>query len=605
MSTRRIVFITMFLCVAAMVCRTPVAAQQRDSVHLRFATYLGGKTFEQARDITCDAQGNVYVTGGTSSRDFPTTPGAYDRTFATGGTSLGSGGPMDVFVTKFDRNGRLLWSTYVGGPNYDRAYAMEVDDSGYLYIAGRAGEGFPTTPGVLQPAFAGDTLPNGAYGKQDGFVAKLSPDGSRLVWSTYFGRQDGGICRDMHIDARGNVYLAQPGVLGPHPHVTAGAYQTRHAGGEDAVVAKLAPDASSVIWASYYGGSGADGGGPTVRVGPGGRVWMVGSTNSRNLPVTSTAFDTSYNGGSNDVFVVCFEADGSAIRYGAYLGGSATEGTETHNLAIDGDGNAFVTSGTNSADFPTTPGALQRTMRGTSDAYITKISSDGSTLLASTYLGGSSSDFTEGIRADAAGRVTVGGGTSSADFPVTADAAQKTLAGAGDAFAARFTPDLGRTEYATFFGGTLAEGARCTWSDDNGSLYIAGQTLSPALPLLRAAQPALADTAGREDAFVASYTVPDPVSDIHSTPAAAEWRMSIHPHPAYGVTRFVASAERQGGTAVLYTLAGLEAASFTLTPQDGGGAAAVFDVSHLPAGLYILRYGAIRAQPLLIVPSSR
>ncbi|MEZ5914522.1 MAG: fibronectin type III domain-containing protein [Parvularculaceae bacterium] len=108
------------------------------------------------RDIAFDAAGNIYLTGGAFSADFPTTPGAYDRTFATGGASTGSAGASDVFVMKFNRSGALVWSTLIGGPNYDRAYGVEIAPDGGVIVAGRAGEGYPTTPGVAQPAFAGD-----------------------------------------------------------------------------------------------------------------------------------------------------------------------------------------------------------------------------------------------------------------------------------------------------------------------------------------------------------------------------------------------------------------------------------------------------------------
>jgi len=143
--------------------------------------------WEQARDIAFDSRGNVIVVGGTSASDFRTTPGAYDRTYGDGtaGTGLGNAGQTDVFVVKLDSNGRLLWSTFLGGPNYDRAYAVEIGPGDDIFIGGRAGAGFPTTAGVIQRTFAGD--------------------GGTLKWSTYFGESGPGFVRDIAVDAQGRV----------------------------------------------------------------------------------------------------------------------------------------------------------------------------------------------------------------------------------------------------------------------------------------------------------------------------------------------------------------------------------------------------------------
>ena len=154
------------------------------SYSMDFATYLGGGSFDSIRDVAVDAQGNIAAVGGTGSPDFPTTPGAYCRALGTGGQSLGDAGACDAFVAKFDRGGKLLWSTYLGGPNYDRAYGVEVDGAGNIYVCGRAGEGFPVTQGAFQTRFA-DTSggKRGFYGKQNGFAAKFTPDG-KLLWAS-------------------------------------------------------------------------------------------------------------------------------------------------------------------------------------------------------------------------------------------------------------------------------------------------------------------------------------------------------------------------------------------------------------------------------------
>ena len=183
-------------------CGTNAAAA--DQYEIGFSTFLGGSDWEHARDVFVDDDGNVYLTGGTQSADFPTTNGVFQRQQDVSGNQVGSGGYCDAFVCKFDADGQLLWSTYLGGPNYDRAYAVEVDAAGYVYVSGRAGPGFPVTSGSFQSQFKGTD--NGIYGMQNGFVAKLKPDGSAIQWAAYVGV--GQLCRDVSIDDDGDVYLA-------------------------------------------------------------------------------------------------------------------------------------------------------------------------------------------------------------------------------------------------------------------------------------------------------------------------------------------------------------------------------------------------------------
>lgn len=489
----------------AMLRSLPATAQ---TTKIEFSTYLGGSGLENLRDIATDSLGNIYVTGGTSSADFPTTAGAYDRTFATGGTSLGSGGPMDVFVAKFTPQGQLVWSTYLGGPNYDRAYALEVDRQGFVYVGGRAGEGFPTTPGVVQPAFAGDDRPNTAYGKQDPFIAKLSPDGSTLVWSTYFGSEDAGIIRDFDIDSIGNVFVVAPGCDSLFPHITAGAFQTAKPGGADMVVAKISNDGSRVIWASYVGGSLGDGSGPSVRVDEAGHAYFIGATASQDLPVTPNAFDRDYNGGRTDFMIGKFLPDGSGLVYLTYFGGAGEEGLETHNIAVDGLGQAYICGYTTSTNLPVTAGAFQRTYGGGgNDVPLAKFSSDGTRLLACSYLGGPAADGSQGIALSTAGNIVVGGASQAGAFPTTPDAYQSTPRGAGDIMVAVLSGDLSTLRYSTLLGGTSNDDGRTAWMDRNGTFYVAGHSASSDYPRVNSSIP----HAGGHDGVITKFvTVASP-----------------------------------------------------------------------------------------------
>jgi len=492
--------------------------QEARAYELNFSTYIGGSGYEQTRDIYVDSQGYIYVVGGTASADFPTTPGAYDTTFDNRCGQCGSDGPMDVFVMKFDPNGQLIWSTYLGGPNYDRAYAVEVDKQGYVFIGGRAGDGFPTTAGTIQPNFGGDSDINHAYGPQDGFIAKLSPTGKQLIWATYFGGNDGSFFRDIDIDSQGNVYGALTRVSSPNPHITPGALQTGLSGGYDGVITKISADGTRVLWATYFGGSGKfDLGTPSIRVAPGDLyVYVSGGTRSPDIPTTPGAYDTKL-GGISDIHIAKFSANGKFI-FGTYLGGSDIEYGDTHNLAIDAQGNVIIAATTKSRDFPVTQNAWQRRYGGsggrfnqTGDGFIAKLSSDGSRLLASTFLGGNSGEGLEGVGVDPHGNVYVTGGTWSANFPITNTAFQKNISGRVDGYLSKLSPDLSKLLYSTYIGGGNWDLGLSTPVYSDGTFYFTGQTNSVNWPTFNAFQ--FSFNGGKYDAVLVKLTVRNEISN--------------------------------------------------------------------------------------------
>ena len=471
-------------------------ASARGSSHPVFSTFIGGGGYEQVRDVAIGTDGSIYITGGTASPDFPTTAGAFDRTLDTSGAKV-----MDVFVAKLDSAGAIVWSTLLGGPEYDRAYAIEVDSLGYVYVAGRAGAGFPTTPGSVQPDFAGDADMNALYGPQDGFIAKLAPDGAAVEWCTYFGGGDRGFIRDLDIDGDGNVYIVETETSMANPHITPGAVQTVQRGKYDAVVARLSADGRSVEWATYFGGTDNDFFGPSIRVTAEGRVVVSGTVTSPDMQTTSCAFDTTYNG-AEDIFIAVLNTTGTELLLGTYLGGSGSDGSETHELAIDRDGSIVVAVNTSSTDFPVAATAFQRTYggsggRGTGlhtnyafDGCIARLSRDGSTLLASTFFGGGAGDGIEGIGTDGEGNIYISGATFSPDFPAGDSSYQRDHRGNGDQFVAVLSPDLSHLLYFSYIGSAEADYGRTLCVDPQGNICVAGETASPGFPVVRAADPA-------------------------------------------------------------------------------------------------------------------
>jgi hypothetical protein len=471
------------------VCLLSVHAEADPGTYrLAFSTYLGGaKRWDQARDVCVDAKGNVYITGGTTSVDFPTTEGAFDRTYNQGGDAIGSGGNCDVFVSKFDASGKLVWSTFLGGPNYDRGYGIKVDAEGCVYVCGRAGPGFPVTAGAFQTTFLG--IGASIYGKNNGFVAKLKPDGSGLVWASYVGA--GSLCRDFDIDRQGNVFthLAFENTVDATVDALpaswfAKAAQSKRSGGTENGVIKIAADGASVMWATWLGGTGDEQKEASVRVNAAGQPCLLFWTKSTDIATTPGAYDRSHNGGQ-DAYLVKVSADGSSIRWATYFGGAGDSGgCSTHNLALDSAGHAVISQWATAGDLPVTEGTFQNTFGGgKSDALVARFDDSGN-LVASTLLGGNGEEDFDGIAVDASGRVFVTGQTSSSDFRCTPDAFQSAPGGHKDAVLAVLSPDLKRLEYATRMGGPKWDYGRSGCLGANGDLYITGSSAGDGWPVL-------------------------------------------------------------------------------------------------------------------------
>src|SRR5213078_94557 len=232
---------------------------------LFYSTFLGGRGDDTGLRVAVDAAGNAYVTGLTGSSNFPTTPGAYQTTFA---------GVEDAFVTKLDPTGSaLVYSTFLGGGGFDEGTAIGVDAARNAHVTGLTGSSnFPTTPGAFQTTFAG--------GSFDAFVTKLNFTGSALVYSTFFGGSgfDRGV--GLAVDAAGNAYVTGLTDSSNLP-TTAEAFQTTIGGSSDAFVTKLDPAGSVLAYSSYLGGSGQEDG-LGIAVDTAGNAYVTGRTGSTN-----------------------------------------------------------------------------------------------------------------------------------------------------------------------------------------------------------------------------------------------------------------------------------------------------------------------------------
>jgi hypothetical protein len=373
---------------------TFVTKVSADGATLVYSTYLGGLRDDIGHDIAVDASGAAFVVGTTNSPDFPTTPGAYD----TGAASL-----YDAFVTKLSPDGSsLVYSTLLGDLDNDAAQSVAVGTGGVACVAGAAGAGFPTTSGAY------DTTWNG---NGDVFVAKVSADGTSLVRSTFVGGSSEDGAAALALDAQGAVYVTGQTRSSNFPVSSGAAY----AGNADAFVAKLDADLGALIYARFLGGTALDEA-VGIAVDGAGQAVLTGNTSSAGFPVTPGAFDTSYNGGDayggGDAFVTKLTADGAAVAYSTFLGGGDADAAG--DVATDAAGSAWIVGETGSADFPTTSGAFE--VHDLGNAFATRLSADGASVLFSTKLGGDSADVASAVALDRRGGVYVAGYTWSSDF---------------------------------------------------------------------------------------------------------------------------------------------------------------------------------------------
>jgi hypothetical protein len=282
------------------------------------------------------------------------------------------------------------------------------------------------------------------------------------------------------------------------PQWCVNAFQPTPQGGDDCGVAKISADGSKVVWASYLGGSDYDSIEASIGVDHRGAVYVGTQTRSKDAPTTPGAFDRTHNGGV-DWYVAKLSPDGSRLIYGTFIGDEGDNWLNTHNLAVDAQGNCYSSTCAWSDAFPTSLGAVQTRHAGGVDWGIVKLSPTGG-LVAATLLGGQRGDNPDGIRIDAEGAVVLFGHTESTDFPVSANAYQAQRAGDMDAAIVRLSPDLDAILFSTFLGGDSHNDGRAGCVGRDGSLIVAGETLGSGWPTANACQ---VSCNGPEDGIIA------------------------------------------------------------------------------------------------------
>jgi hypothetical protein len=361
----------------------------------------------------------------------------------------------------------------MGGSGFDGIDSIDVDLAGNAYIAGASDSNdLPTTPGAYQ------TTHSSGYGTA--FAAKLSADGSHLIYSTFLGQRDTG-AKGIAVDPDGDAYvLGRVCCLSGFP-TTPGSYQRFSNGYDEAWIAKLDPAGANLLASTYLGGDGFDS--PAdIAIDQAGSAYVTGESVSNVFPTTPGAFQPTRPGGGGDLFVSKLSPDLSRLEYSTWLGGSDSD----TGLGIDVDrrGSAYVVGEADSRNFPTTPGSYDPSRpTGTGDGFVTKLNATGTGLVYSTYLAGSSYfDRAFDVRVDQQGSAYVAGLTNSGDFPTTPGAFQPGKSADLDGFLSKLDPTGSRLLASTFIGGNDEDQVHGLAIDAAGAAYVVGETRSSNFP---------------------------------------------------------------------------------------------------------------------------
>jgi len=408
---------------------------------LAYSTYLGGGGDDGGASIAVDSSGSAYVTGWTYSTDnFPTVNGYQP-------SSLEESGESDGFLTKFSSSGSsLVFSTYLGGRYNDYGNGVAVGSDSTAYVVGiTISDDFPTQNPYQASWHEGYSAPYGFY-TWDLFITRFSSAGDSLIFSTYFGGVFWDSGADIDLDLSGNAYVTG-WTESTLDFPIMGAYQSTYPGNGDetAFVSKFAAAGNSLYYSTFLGGS-SSGRGRGIGVDSAGSAYVSGATGSSDFPIVNPYQATPNS--SYPIFISKLTNSGTGLIYSTFLGGSGGVQLQDGNLVVDSSLRAYIAGSTGDTDFPTV-NPYQSSNAGFSDIVISSLSSSGSSLEYSTYLGGASNqDYCWGIAVDDDGNAYVTGYTNSDDFP-TRNPYQATKVISSGAYAEPFVTKLGFGSSAT------------------------------------------------------------------------------------------------------------------------------------------------------------
>jgi len=447
---------------------------------LNYSTFLGSRSDEIGTCIAIASDGSSYITGRTSSENFPTL-NAFDNTY---------GGSLDAFVAKFSSNGTLLWSTFLGGSNQDEGWgiALNSDDSCCYIVGSTYSDNFPTLNAY-----------NSTYGGNcDVFITKLDENGT-LLWSTFLGGNKKDCGKSITVASDGRSYLIGSTNSSNFPILEP--YSYNFSGGindGDVFISKLSNDCS-LLWSTYFGGE-TDDVGMDIAIADDESLYLTGYTSSSNFPTINAYDNTSNSFFYTDAFVAKFHAN-KTLLWSTYLGGGLTD--DGYGIAVANNNSCYITGRTCSYDFPVL--GTDSMFSGIYDVFVTQFYPNGS-LLWSTYFGGNSADYGYGITVDYDGNYFVTGSTQSIDFP-RINPYDNTYSYSSDAFISKFAINNSLI-WSTFLGGSSSDSAQRIAIGSDGSCFLTGSTRSYNFPLQNAYDDSLG---GYQDVFITKFSVIDDI----------------------------------------------------------------------------------------------
>jgi hypothetical protein len=453
----------------------------RISTSFAYSTYLGGTGTDGGTLVAVDSSGSAFVTGFTSSVDFPLA-NPYQSSNA---------GDSDVLVSKLNPSGTALdYSTYVGGAGHEEGWGIAVDSLDNAYVAGfTSSTNFP----VVYP------YQRSNHGGDDAFVFKLSPSGSNLVYSTYLGGS--GDDHGWGLALSGDTAYVTGDTLSAN-FPTLHPLQPSYRGQGDAFIARFNSSGTGLLFSTYLGGTGQDTS-LGIAIDGAGNAYITGGASSDDLTIPASNVYQPYNRGSVDAIAAKISPDGSQLLYCTYLGGSNFDLGSA--LAVSPDGKLLITGNTQSTDFPLLH-AVQSVKSVAADSFITELSSSGSWIIYSTYLGGNGDyDAGYGAAMDPEGYSYVSGITNSTDFP-TANAIQPHSGGESDLYLSELSPGGRALLFSTYIGGSQNDLAWGMALDSQRNIYTTGTAGSANFPTSNPLQP---QNAGGEDVAIVKVRAPE------------------------------------------------------------------------------------------------
>jgi|GEM_PF-6973413 len=372
----------------------------------------------------------------------------------------------------------IIYSTFLGGSNFDGGYGIAVDNLGYVYVIGQT---FSSNFPVSSPLKG---IKSGYY---DIFLTKIAPEGNSIVYSTFLGGNGDDYGYGIAVDGSGNVIIT--GCTESSDFPLKNPIQNKNAGGRDVFVAKINSEGNSLVYSTYLGGSGNDYSYGLALDGRG-NAYITGATYSSDFPKKNSVYGYS---GYFDIFLTKIDPIGNLL-YSTYYGGSNND--YAYGIALDTSGNVYLTGATYSTDFPVKNPIKER--GGLWDAFLVKVNSEGNEVILSSYIGGSDNDYGSGIAVDPMENVYLTGYTSSPDFP-TENPIQESIAGNYDLFITKISTLKNKIVYSTFLGGGSIDYSRGIALDSKGNVYITGETYSSNFPTHN---PIQKENGGSWDAFI-------------------------------------------------------------------------------------------------------